>query len=417
MQKRKRADILALALSWLLCFVAFGQASAAPVSVKHHARRQSPALASTAKPPLVDRNERIVQIEQRILKRSKPAAGSEPRMSLELSNKALATILASLKSRNSLYVTDAFNLPALKGAGLGKVVLARDNRLEWMAGAIADRKFDRVVAVGGCVALDAGRVLAADRGPLTVIPFLSTACISTNKAIIRSRGKKKRVFGQEPEMTIVSQPYVLSGDTDTRSRWLGSAYGDLFGMIGAALDVTRQRGSQSTGAALQLASDAHRTLSWVEKSFAGFGDPQSVNLLARSIHQANRDVIRSGISQLAGGGEHKLYDFMVDKYDKHYRTGGATHGQIVAVGTLLAAKQHALSTGDATLFKRLQGVYRQLGLPTTQAELAAMGVNSKHLVDGLIHVARTHPETVLGSISAGNGKEAKALVKLTFGDL
>jgi glycerol dehydrogenase-like iron-containing ADH family enzyme len=343
---------------------------------------------------------------------------------LALTDLSVPQILRRIVKPSTLIVTDPFNAAMARRVGIGKVVVVHDNRQDHLHRTLRQAgRYDEVVGLGGCTALDASNVAAMGKRRFTKVPLLSTACISTNKAIIRKIPtlrqaitrllhheplfRKKKIFGSVPDQTIVSYDYHLRHrDRKAINRWIGSAYGDLFGGLSAAMDTVYQNIPRYTVRDVRrIAVNANAALSFADRGLVTI-DASTIRNIAKNVHEANVN------GSKVAGGEHQLYYAMFNKYRRYRRpASGATHGQIVAAGTLMAAWVMARQTGDLTLYQQLQRAYKKLDLPTNRSELATLGIKPRHLVDGLTRVTG---DTLLGHHVAKEKRRASALVDQVF---
>ncbi|MCC6747535.1 MAG: iron-containing alcohol dehydrogenase [Deltaproteobacteria bacterium] len=325
--------------------------------------------------------------------RPDPAEVTPPR--LQHSRRGLKAILGQLVDERTLIVTDDYNFKAAKALGKGHVHLVQSDRLAPLTRVLAEVEFDNVVAVGGCTALDAGRALAGESKKLVMVPLLSTACISANKAILRDDRKIVKTYTRAPDATVVSYPYLMDGSPETRARWAQSGFGDLFANLGAALDLAYEQQRYSLRGVREKAAPTLTALSWVNTRFTSY-DERALRHLAEYVHESNVRVMTSNEPRLAGGGEHHVYYYLKRRFGTRYSKGGATHGQIVAAGTLIAAKIFADETGDRRLYESLRAAYTKLGLPVDRPALEASGIRHADLLVALQAVSKSHPTTVLG---------------------
>jgi glycerol dehydrogenase-like iron-containing ADH family enzyme len=249
--------------------------------------------------------------------------------------------------------------------------------------ALSKRPFSSVIAVGGCSALDVGRACAAEAAvDMVALPtILSTSCISVNRSVLYENSSHTSRRTVAPREVNVSIPALMAGPAETVAKWSHSGFGDLFSGIAAALDHSWRAGLGAGKADLgNQVAPVVKGLNWVLERFSGY-DEECLGVLARLLHEASLDVIRRDATDLNAAGEHDLYYQMLATH--RYSRANPTHGELVAVGTLLVAFGHGRVVGDFAIFQELREAFAMLGLPTTQRDLESVLVEKGHLFAGL----------------------------------
>ncbi len=80
--------------------------------------------------------------------------------------------------------------------------------------------------------------------------------------------------------------------------------------------------------------------------------------------------------------EHNFFD-IIDKYRPEGRGPWPSHGEWVAVGTVLNLYVYGKQTGDFSLYEKVRNDYQRLGAPVDLASLQRQGVTSDHLIRAL----------------------------------
>lgn len=310
---------------------------------------------------------------------------------LEFSGETLNALVNRVSDKDTLIVTDPFNLPKVGAAGLSVAVVRNNDSLQ-IPDLISSRAYARVVAVGGCAALDIGRACAVGRSIIVIPTILSTSCISLDRSVIRYAGVNRLEKTILPEKVIVSLPDMLSMPPAELAKWCQSGFGDLFTMVAASIDLQYKAGDLSRKAVLENIRDCFGALEWVINSFDGYNE-SSVRALAEFLHESSLVVVKRDDSNLNAAGEHLLYHALLRIYP-HYTNARPTHGQIVAAGTLVAAAVYGEQTGDNYILDLISEAFGKLGLPLTYAQLSAAGIERSHLVEGLSAI--THLKSHLG---------------------
>ncbi len=332
---------------------------------------------------------------------------------LVLSEDPVGEVTRRLAGPDTLIVTDAFNYPALHG--LGPCVQVESSRPEQVQD-IVDRPefahYKRIVGVGGCLALDMARAAAVDGQDLVLLPtLLSTNCITKNRTVLGEDLDEFSYRSGTPRQVIVPVADILKQPADVRSRWSQSGYGDFFAKVSAMIDQLSAAGRPPTLAGMKgIDAEVVDGLQWVNQSFTVYDRP-GIEHLAWYAHDAGVKVVHAANNDISIGGEHTLYKAVLDLYPNLRHV--ATHGQIVAIGTLVAARQVAENTGDPELYDTLRQAFQKLEIPTTWAQLNAIGMTRDVMEHTLSRIAqpdvkpsylgsyfRTHDFSILDRIFA-----------------
>lgn len=314
---------------------------------------------------------------------------NEPK--LKFTSASLSTVLKGLGVKRALLVTDTFNHPLV--SSLGDSVLVTSNTREHLNDLLdefSNQKHDVIIAVGGCMALDAGRYFAQQSQKLLyVVPtILSTSCISVDRSVIYSQGRYFSIKTTPPHSVHISIPTILKGNPQIVRKWMASGLGDLFANISAVLEQEYERKSDFMNVSSdRINSQAHvsfEALSWIN-SWKHFRlDKAVVKSIARLSHLSSLSVIRKGNSKLSAGSEHALYYQLL--INERYSHELATHGELVSIGTLFIAYLYGKSTGFMSLYLDLRHAYKKIGLPTTHDELGSIRVRRSHLAKAINQV-------------------------------
>jgi glycerol dehydrogenase-like iron-containing ADH family enzyme len=282
-----------------------------------------------------------------------------------------------------LIVTDPYNYPAM--ARIAQAVCVEDQLAEHIEQVRRDFFFERIVAVGGCTALDFGRACAVGKEVVAVPTILSTSCLSTNRSVINRNGVYKSERTQAPGRTIISMPTILENHRDQVKKWSISGLGDLFSSISAAIEFEYVAGGNSfnglsSETVISCIPATHQAMNWVLNSLKSF-DRDNLERLAWHLHEASLHIITKDQAVLNAASEHWLYYKMQER--QKYPKMVATHGKIVSIGTLLSSSMFFEATGDSWLIEQVRKIHGRLGLPLTYADLADLGVTRDHVLSGL----------------------------------
>ena len=328
---------------------------------------------------------------------------------LDISSLTVVELVAALADSETLILCDEHNHRAL--SDFCSPVLVEDCALSRVEKIVNTYTFDRVVAVGGCTVLDVGRACAVGKPRrLVVVPtILSTTCLSSNISVLRQDGRNSLQVTSHPERCVLCLPTIMDTDSDSLNRWCQSGFGDLFANLSASIDLQHERGlltNEAVKANVPLTIEAMR---WVNDGFSGY-DEASLRRLGSYLHEASLAVVRRGDTRLSSAGEHVLYHRLIERQPQ-YRMGIPTHGQIVAVGTLIALRLFSIESGEDELEDLARRAYAKLELPLSWKELSVIGITREHLIDAFEHL--NFSQRFLGEWAAK--KEWKVLNQV-FGD-
>ena len=147
----------------------------------------------------------------------------------------------------------------------------------------------------------------------------------------------------------------------------------------------------------QLSLATYEALDWIEFSFITW-DLGALKKLAGFLHRSSLDVIIAGNPDLSAGGEHDWYHALME--NSNFILEGATHGQIVGVGTLIEVYIFGCILNDHSLFNRLAKIFDKVGLPRTFRELTKIGLSQNNMYSAFKKVAKTKPNSILGKFFA-----------------
>jgi len=324
---------------------------------------------------------------------SESSASSRREPELVIADDDIETVLKRHDGREALIVTDTFNASRVSGFANVHVITSAEYDASRIVRAAAPASISTVIGVGGCSALDVARYVATPDRTLVLVPsILSTSCISVNRSVLYRNGLHQSVKTITPTSVVVPLPHVRAGEPETLWNWSQSGFGDVFANFSASLDIRwRLEVAPAVHADAVAVWDrvpsAKNAVEWVVSNFADF-DTNTLAQLATFIHASSMEVLHADSVELSASGEHDLYyNLLCDHGYPHHRP---THGQIVAVGTYLAARAYERLYGDRHLAAPLHEAFRLLRLPTSYAEMARAGLSRDHLLQGLSSIrART----------------------------
>lgn len=298
--------------------------------------------------------------------------------SLVFTDLSLNAVVANLSDGDTLLVTDDYNYPEVHA--LGRTVAVEDQDFDRIQQVRADGGYERVVAIGGCTALDFGRACAVGRSIVAVPTILSNCCISSGRSVINRGGIYASEETIAPHMTLISLPTIEENHADRRKNWSASGLGDLFSAFGAAAEARwaadRSFRSVTPDVLLENAPIAMHALEWTLSAPYPF-DRAGLKSLAKLLH----DFSITGHKHVPVGSEHALY--YAFRHQQDYPRTITTHGKLVSIGNLLTVRAWTEEIKDFSFYERLRSAYTRIGLPVTFADLEAIGVARGHIVAAL----------------------------------
>jgi glycerol dehydrogenase-like iron-containing ADH family enzyme len=307
---------------------------------------------------------------------------------LIFTNESPVEVTRALADSGTLVIADGFNAPRL---GVADVVCVADQIREQIEEIKSRRHYAKVLAIGGCTALDFARACATGR-PLIVVPtILSNSCLSTDRSVVRHGEIYRSEKTTAPDQTLISMPSIIESHCESTNKWSGSGLGDLLAGISAAIEFEwRARGKTFEGMTVESVSRhiplIHDAFEW-SKSLTGQLPRKDLVVLAYYLHESSLDVVRNGHTTLNAGAEHSLYYRMQQRHC--YPKSITTHGRMVTIGTLLTTALFAEQTGNSMLHEELRSIYRQVSLPTTYAQLTSIGIERGHITAALEELSQT----------------------------
>jgi glycerol dehydrogenase-like iron-containing ADH family enzyme len=308
--------------------------------------------------------------------------GTKELTKLLISNKDLVSLVESYFTKDSIIITDSYNYSGVKT--VGQTILITSCRADEVENIKSNYTFSKVLAVGGCTALDVARACATDCELIVFPTILSTTCISSDRSKLIFESGSKLIKTIYPEITVISLSVLLNTQAEDLIRWTQSGFGDLFANISASIDVENKNSKLSLQKVKENVPEAFEALEWVIKSFEGYNE-KCLRTLARYLHNSSIDVVKKDSTEFSSGSEHILYHKIFERQIID-NAPIATHGQIVGIGALITAKIFSAYTGNDTIYQDLKLAYKKLQLPTNYAEMNFIGISKDYLIDTLMQI-------------------------------
>jgi glycerol dehydrogenase-like iron-containing ADH family enzyme len=291
---------------------------------------------------------------------------------LSFTDRSLRSAVAELCTTETLLVTDDYNYPKIRD--LGRTVAVEDTDAGRITEVTSEGGYSRVIAIGGCTALDFGRACAQGKWLAAIPTILSNCCLSSNRSVIR---RENRYISEEttaPQLTVISLPTMEENHADPQKNWSASGLGDLFSAFAAVAEANWNI------AALGASNDLFRlqapicwaALEWIQSTAYPL-DRAGLEQLARFLHEFS--IV--GHKSVPIGSEHMLYYLLRKRHN--YSRMVATHGKLVSIGTLTTLRAWSELTDDFSMYDALRLVFSKVGLPLTFDELESVGVAPEHI--------------------------------------
>lgn len=301
---------------------------------------------------------------------------------LEIRNQSLVALVSENFKHDSLIISDSFNYNSIKGIGQSVEIQSCDS--QYVSYITNKYRFSRVLAVGGCTALDIGRACANDSELIVFPTVLSTNCISNDRSKLLFGGKSKLIKTSAPIKTVISIATLLETEKVDIIKWTQSGFGDFFANISASIDVEFRKNTLSELNVRSNVPETFEALNWVLHYFIDY-DEHCLRHLARWLHNSSVETLKTNSIALSSGGEHLLYHKVFDnKMARDMQL--ATHGQIVAVGTLISTRIFSEITGEGTLFDNLKASFKKLGLPSTYRAMQKVHLTKDDLINAISQI-------------------------------
>jgi len=273
-----------------------------------------------------------------------------------------------------------------------KDVLAFENQIK-------ELKPQILFGVGGGTIIDSAKVSSGSQN----IPFISIPTTVSHDGIASPLASIK---GSDKPYSIMAQaPLAIIADTEVIAqapwRFVISGCGDIISKFTAVKDwklAHLENGEYYGGYAASLALMSAKLVT-ENAELIVYRQDEGLRILLEALISCGVAMSIAGSSRPCSGSEH-LFSHALDIINSNH----AMHGEQCGVGTILTAYLYR------TNWQRIKGTLKQIGAPTTAAEL---GVKDSDIVKALELAAKIRPEryTILHRLNLGTEvceKTAKA---------
>lgn len=336
-------------------------------------------LCTFALLPIFAHTEPTISSEKILAKYPFLKEGKKPDFFPELivSNQSLLDSIQKLYTADSVIIADDFNMPRLQS--FPNVIHVKTNSIDEVVKVLKDPLFIRakkVIGVGGSGSNDVAKSVAVEKEQLiSVITILSTNCISTNRSVIGEGLDAISYRAATPVQTIVCLADISQQDDETKVFWTQSGLGDYLSAISAAIDQGYSNNCLDKDILYTYLPEAFANLDWIATSFVDY-DSESLRKIAQILHESSLFDIINNTNLNRIGGEHAFYRLVIEQ-NPHLRFKNASHGHIVALGTLINAKIATKVTGDESIYKKLLTAFLKIKMPFTSEKLSKLGMTKE----------------------------------------
>ncbi len=250
-----------------------------------------------------------------------------------------------------------------------------------------------VFGVGGGTVMDMAKLVAFQLHiPCVTIPTsLANDGIASPFAVIRppqGRGSVT-VKANTPLGVLIDLARIKPRPGDRRGffvRMMQSGIGDAVSNLTSTMDwrlATYMGKDRLDYMALLQARSAGEVVLYRVNRGAALDDDDLVMTLAAALVSSGEAMARVGSSRPASGFEHKLYHAFQNLL---CHPSGASHGILVAIGSLLSAAVHE------RWYKRMRRCFQRVGLPVDAHGLAGFGIRPAHLEEAIQVAVQVKPE-------------------------
>ena len=300
---------------------------------------------------------------------------------LKFSKKPLIDLSQKYFDSHTIIITDSHNFKSLKQLDSERIIPVKNNYVDQIAQIKKTYKYDKVIGIGGCTALDVARACNKNLQLILIPTILSTSCLSVDRSVIRYDGKNRLEKTVAPAKIIISIPELLATKNDALTKWCQSGYGDFFSSISASIELEYKKGNFSMEDIKKNVPLCFEVIEQINKRFTSYRSVAHLQRLAVYLHEASLWVIQNDSTELNAAGEHKIYHKIIE--NKLYTNGSEpTHGQIVAMGTLITVKIFDEMTGNS-LFIPIKKAFDKLKLATDYKKLMKTGLKKEHIIESI----------------------------------
>lgn len=312
---------------------------------------------------------------------------------LDFNSDSTIDSVQNFSDKSTIIITDSYNYEIFK-YHFKNIIHISDNDVNQINRIKDKYKYSKVIAIGGCTALDIGRAISKNNKLILFPSILSTSCISVNRSVLNKKGIHFIIKTQTPYKTIINLPLIIQTSKDELYRWSSSGLGDFISNLSAIIDYVSINNQLNIKYLKQNQPYLFWAFKWLEKIEHTINEDFIINL-ATLLHQSSVDVIQRDSLLFSSAGEHKLFHIMKEKFK--YKEKDPTHGQLVALGTLISVKIFCEITKSNNFFDYLKDLYKKWDLPYSYNTMNKIGIRQKELILGLRILSNNYSNTFLGN--------------------
>lgn len=253
-----------------------------------------------------------------------------------------------------------------------------------------EKRFDIVYGVGGGSVIDVAKYTAYKLN----LPFVSVPTSLANDgfaspfAVLNLGSDGTMTLSANTPLAVVVDIELIKSEDSGYQRRIRSGVGDLLSNLSALLDwkladLHGKERFESYSAYLATCGARLVIKELLNPKEDLFYSAQFLEILACSLMASAEAMSRYGSSRPASGFEHKLYHAYNELTGYKLR---ATHGELVAVGSLFSCRAHGQHLQDLTT------AFRHIGLPVDEAGLRNCGIEREVLIAAVAAARDVKPE-------------------------
>lgn len=322
---------------------------------------------------------------------------------LEHDNNFFLDSISRYIKKSSLIITDEYNYNRITQLH-DKVLKVNNNSENNIISSLRDQNYENIIAIGGCTALDIGRMYASNGNLLVYPSIISTACISINRSVLANNSNENYIVkSASPQKTIINYDLIFDTSKENLRKWTFSGVLDVLSRISAIINFLYYHNKLE----LNLIKSFIPAIFWFMEYIHNYNkieiDEEYINNVATLSHLTSIDVIMRDDYSLSAWSEHSLYHKMKQMFG--YKESNPTHGELVGVGTLISVKIFSHLTGDKWLFDFLKRIYTKIDFQISFKYLEKIGITRSQLLNGIKEIFSKEESTLWSDYFSKNNWE------------